>query len=259
MNLAELQTAFQGAVLNVAEPLPGSILPSRRQSAAERFEIYQDAYKLRLKEFLLSDYPALHMILGDDDFDSLALAYIEATSSFHRNARWYGRGLPDFMQLNEPWKDSRAVVDLASFERALADAFDAADSEAIEAATLGMVSAEDQPRLRFSFQPSLSLLILAQGVAAAHQAVNEDLEVSAPSDTEEETVLVWRDRSQRSFYRVLEENEALALDSARAGGTFAEICGLLSLRVPEETAVNEAAIFLIRWFADGLISGFSCV
>jgi len=258
MKLAELQTAFQGAVLNGAQPLPGSILPSRQQGAEERFKIYQDAYRLRLTEFLSSDYPALRVILGDDDFNTLAAAYIEDTPSFHRNARWYGRGLPDFMRVHEPWQDCRAVTDLSLFERALADAFDAADCEALEASALGSVAAEDQPKLRFSFQPGLSVLSLAQGTAAVHQAVSEDSEVPTPSATEEETVLIWRDCSQQSFYRVLEENEALALDSAVAGGTFAEICGLLSLRMPEDAAVNEAAVFLIRWFTDGLIAGFSC-
>jgi hypothetical protein len=152
----------------------------------------------------------------------------------------------------------RPLADLASFERALSDAFDAADRDPIEASVLASVSAEDQPRLQFTFQPSLFLLNLAQGVVAAHEAVMEDRDVPAPSGHGEEMVLVWRDPSQQAFYRVLEDDEALALDSASANGTFAEICGLLSLRMPAEDAANQAAVFLVRWFGDGLIVGCSC-
>jgi hypothetical protein len=254
MKLAALQTAFQDAVLSGALDMAASITASRQQSATERFAIYQEAYRLRLAEFLAADYPVLHNVLGDEDFGALALAYIEAKPSTHRNARWYAGGLPDFMRASEPWQEIRPAIDLAFFERALADAFDAADADAIEAAALALVAAQDQPRLRFSFQPSLTLLTLGEGTVSAYEAAVEDLEVPMPSTTEEERVLVWRGRSQQAFYRCLEDDEALALDSAREGGTFAEICGLLSLRMPEEEAANQAALCLIRWFSDGLIA-----
>ncbi len=70
--------------------------------------------------------------------------------------------------------------------------------------------------------------------------------------------MVWRDPSQQSFYRLLEDDEALALGSACAGATFAEICGLFSLRMPEEEAVNLAALLLLRWFGGGLIIAINC-
>jgi len=258
VTLAELQTAFQDAVLNMAHAMPDSIMASRQQTAAERFGIYRDAYRLRLAEFLSNDYPVLRAVLGDESFNALARAYIDATPSPYRNARWYGRGLPDFMQANAPWQNTRAVGDLGLFERALADAFDAADSDAIDVSALACIAEEDQPRLRFTFQAGLALLNLAKGVAAAHQAVTGDFEVDPPSSTEEETIVVWRDRAQQAFYRVLEEDEALALDCASMGGTFAEICGLLSLRMDEEAAANHAAVFLIQWFTDGLIASIAC-
>ncbi len=258
MTLAELQTAFQDAILNPGQVVPSSIMASRQQTAAERFEIYQDAYRLRLIEFLSNDYSVLHIVLSDEDFSALAQAYIEATPSVYRNARWYGRGLPDFMQVVAPWRETRALSDLALFERALEDAFDAANSDAIDASALADFTPDDQPRLRFTFQAGLTLLTLAKGVVAAHQAVTTDLEVEPPSSTEEETIVVWRDRTQQAFYRILEEDEALALDCASMGGTFAEMCGLLGLRMDEEAAVNHAAVYLIQWFTDGLIANIVC-
>jgi len=254
MTLAELQTAFQEAILGEAQDMPGSIMASRQQTAVERFAIYSEAYRLRLAEFISNDYPVLRNVLGDEGFDALAQAYIEVTPSTYRNARWYARGLPDFMQTYEPWQGT-SIADLASFERALADAFDAADADTIDVAALAGVAAEDQPRLGFAFQPGLTLLSLAQGIVAAHEAVLEGTEALPPSGSDKERVLVWRHPSLQSFYRVLDEDEALALDSASAGATFAEICGLLSLRMEADAAVNQAAVFLVRWFADGLITG----
>jgi hypothetical protein len=254
MTLAELQSAFQEAILGEAQEMPSSIMASRQQTAAERFGIYSEAYRLRLAEFISSDYPVLRNVLGDEDFDALACAYIEANPSTHRNARWYARGLPDFMQTHAPWQET-SIGDLASFERALADAFDAADADPIDVAALAGFAAEDQPRLRFTFQPGLTLLSLAQGIAAAHEAVLEGIDAPPPAGSDDERLLVWRHPSLQSFYRVLDEDEALALESACAGATFAEICGLLSLRMEADAAVNQAALFLVRWFADGLITG----
>lgn len=162
------------------------------------------------------------------------------------------------MRANAPWQDTKAAIDLAAFERALADAFDASDADALEASALGSIAAEDQPRLCFTFQPGLALLNLTQGTISAYEAAAAGLDAPPPSGPHEERVLVWRGASQQSFYRCLEEDEALALDSAGMGGSFAEICGLLSLRMPEGEAANQAALYLIRWFGDGLIAAVAC-
>lgn len=256
MTLAELQQAFQAAILDRSE-VPGSILASHQQTAGERFAVYQNAYQLRLTEFLVNDFPVLYALLGDEGFGALAQDYIEANPSSHRNARWYARDLPDFMRTHASWKAIKAAAGLALFERTLADAFDAADADARGAEALADIAAEDHPLLYFTFQPSLALLTLVQGTIAAYEAASQDLEVPAPSTNGEERVLVWRDRSLQSYYRILDEDEALALDCASSGGTFAEMCGLLSLRVPEAEVANQAACFLIRWFTDGLIAGLT--
>jgi hypothetical protein len=255
MKLAALQAAVQAAILDEEQMAPDSIVASRRQSAPQRFAIYQDAYRLRLAEFLTNDYPVLHNVLGDEGFGAVAEAYVKAHPSSHRNARWYARDLPDFMQASTPWNDIPAAADLAAFERALTDAFDAADADALEAVALTEFSAEDQPRLCFTFQPGLALLSLIEGTVAAYEAAVQDLDAPAPQGKATERVLVWRGRSLQSFYRCLHEDEALALDSAGMGASFAEICGLLSLRMQEQEAANQAAGFLIRWFGDGLIAG----
>ncbi len=233
----------------------GAILPSRQLDEAARLAVYQDAYRARLGEFLANDYPVLASVLGDDDFVSLASAYIGSTPSLHRNARWYGQQLPDFLRAEAPWCDMRALADLAAFEHALGDAFDAADAPCLDAGALAAIAGQDQPRLSFALSPSLALLTLLAGTTACYEAVIEGAAADMPDSIDEETILIWRDASLEPLYRPLEEDEALALAAAKSGATLAEICGLLSLRHEAEAAAGKAGLFLARWFADGLVTG----
>jgi hypothetical protein len=258
MSLAALQTLFQQGVLEETDKVLTEILPSPRLGSAARFAVYQHAYRARLAEFLSNDYPVLRAVLGDEAFGELAAAYIHATPSPYRNARWYGATLPDFMRQQEPWNAARALSDLAAFEHALADAFDAPDSRVIDAPALAQFDPQDQPRLRFTFVASLQRLTLLEGVVAAHEAVIEETEVAMPDGEGEETVLIWRDASLDPLYRILGADEALALSVARDGARLDEICALLALRHPAEAAAAQAGICIARWFADGLVSALSC-
>jgi hypothetical protein len=257
MRLAALQSAFQDAVLNDGSAILPAILPSQRLSSAARLAIYADAYRSRLGECLASDYPILRIIMGDEDFGLVAAAYIDATPSSHRNARWYGHGLPHFLSLQWPWCDTRVFADLASLERALADAFDAADAPCLGAESLADFASEEQPRLRLTFAPSVGLLNLAAGTGAAYAAAVEDLPAEQPDESREESILIWRGPALEPLYRTLAEDEALTLAAATSGATLDEICGLLSLRHNAEAAAEKAALLLAHWFQDGLVTDLS--
>lgn len=258
MTLSALQTCFQDAILGESREILSAILPSQRLDSALRFAIYADAYRARLSEFLANDYPVLRLILGDEDFGALAAAYIDATPSHYRNARWYVRALPNFMDAHAPWCEHGALIDLAVFERALADAFDAAEAPVLDATALAAVAAEDQPRLCFAFAPSLALLTVARETATCYEAASEGRPAPMPVSTCRETILVWRDAALAPLYRILEEDEALALAAATRGADLAEICTLLGLRHDAETAASRVAQFLARWFSDGLVTRLSC-
>ncbi len=258
MTLATLQTLFQQGVLDETDAVLTDILPSRRLDNAARFAVYQDAYRARLAEFLSNDYPVLRAVLGDEEFGALAAAYIAATPSQHRNARWYGAALPDFMRQHEPWSGARAPSDLAAFERALADAFDAPDSPVLDATALMQFDPEDQPRLRFTFVASARQLRLLEGVVAVYEAVLEGSEVVVPDGDSEETLLIWRDAALDPLYCRLDPDAALALNAAQDSARLEEICALLALRHPEDEAAAQAGLCIARWFADGLVSALSC-
>ena len=154
MKLAALQAKFQDALLgrDAEREILAAIAPSPRLEPTARFEVYAQAYRLRLAGFLAEDFKVLNNALGDAGFHTLTHAYIAATPSRHRNARWYARDLPDFMQATAPWNESRSLVDIARLERALADAFDATDAPAASRAALAGLAPDAWPQIRLIFR-----------------------------------------------------------------------------------------------------------
>jgi hypothetical protein len=255
MSLAELQAKFQAAILGIdaERGILADVNPSRQLAPAARFGVYADAYRLRLRGFLAEDFKVLHSALGDEDFHTLIEAYIGATPSRHRNARWYTHDLPDFMEATPPWRDSRTLIDFARFERALADAFDAADAAPRPVAALATLAPEDWPQVRFSFHESAAVLTLTQGIAAAFEAAAAEAPCPPPDETQDEFLLVWRNAEAQVLYRHLDPAESLALMEAITGKSFGEICALLQFRDEADTVAARAAGYLTQWFTDGLI------
>ena len=92
--LERQQSRFQESVLS--GDFPEELL-QRRGGRCARLEIYQHAYRARLIDALVDNYPALHRALGDEAFEDLAAAYIAARPSRYRSIRWFGDGLADFV------------------------------------------------------------------------------------------------------------------------------------------------------------------
>ena len=273
MKLAELQSLFQAAVLT-GDAEDGALLdviaPPREADRPTMMGVYVNAYRLRLAEFLDEDFPALRVLLGDDEFEALVEAYIDENPSRLRNARWYTTRLPEFMQESENWSANALAIGLALFERALTDAYDAADAPALSIETLAEFSPQDWPRLRFTFHPSLRLIEVAAGVLDAYAAATADEQdeeaaradeedegalEDRPSDaSESETIAIWR-ADLDPAYRQIDPDEHLALFEAMAGQSFGDICQLVAFQNEGQSATERLARFLVTWFSEGLVIG----
>jgi len=273
VKLAELQSLFQAAVLT-GDAEDGALLdvvaPPREADRPTMMGVYVNAYRLRLAEFLDEDFPALRVLLGDDDFEALVEAYIDENPSRLRNARWYTTRLPEFMQESENWSANALAIGLALFERALTDAYDAADAPAQSIETLAEFSPQDWPRLGFTFHPSLRLIEVAARVLDAYAAATADEQdeeaaradeddegalEDRPSDaSESETIAIWR-ADLDPAYRQLDPDEHLALFEAMAGQSFGDICQLVAFQNEGQSATERLARFLVTWFSEGLVIG----
>lgn len=143
-DLAGLQRWLRTAITHPTEeavggdPAAAVLTRSARQTAQERLVVYQRAYRLRLLGCLRSCFPVLRHLLGHEAFDVLAAGYFEAVPpssySLDRFAQGFSgylaEGRPDAEQPSEqrdPWID--LVVDLACFERAFAEVYQAVERD----------------------------------------------------------------------------------------------------------------------------------
>lgn len=254
MTLLTLQRALQAHLLDQPSGIAASIVDAPPLRVDERLGIYRHAYGARLREALDDTYPILHQVLGDEMFEALGEAFVAAQPSVHRSIRWYGRELPAFLEDHEPYATQPVLAELARLEWTLTEAFDAADAEPLTRDALLTVAPDQWETLRLAFHPSLRRQAFAWNAVAVWQAVSATDGPPAPEQADAPVPwVIWR-QDLLNYFRSLSPAEAAALDSAREGATFAELCALLSEHVPEAEVPMTAASFLNGWLAAGLVT-----
>lgn len=244
VSLAELETLFQRHILDGDPRVLRHVRASAALSAARRLEVYHDAYRLRLCEAVSSDFPALHTLLGDEDFTALLLAYIAARPSHYRSIRWFAGELADFLSTQAPWCEQPVLAEMARFEWALAHAHDAADAPSIGREALAELDAEGWATLHPRLHPSVTLLSCHWDTPPLWQAIHEQEAARAPQAVDTQGWVVWRDRERRARYLSLTPPLALWLAACAHGEDFAASCEQLSEQLGKPDADTLAALAL---------------
>jgi hypothetical protein len=254
-SLAGLQQAFQ-AYVHEAGKLDGivdAIQPDKTVPAQQRLGIYERAYNLRLLEALNVDYPGLHALAGDDEFDAIGRDFIDACPSTFYNLRWYGGELPQFLRTSEAWREYSVLAEMADFEWALSTAFDAADDPVLQVEDIGRVPPEDWPEMGFQTHASVQRVDLQWDVVAVWKAAKEEREAEAPEKHEAPVHwIIWR-ADLRTLFRSLEEDETAAFDALRDGANFGQLCELLLQWHEIDGVAVRAAQLLKQWTQEGLL------
>jgi hypothetical protein len=138
--LKELQESFQRGVLARDDKILSEVNDSGKERRDVLFDVYRNGYVARLAEIMDGDYERTHEYLGDARFAQLIKDYIAANPSDQRSARWFGRHLPSFVERTEPYSRHPELIELATLEKALNDAFDAADAEPLRIEDLAAIT-----------------------------------------------------------------------------------------------------------------------
>jgi hypothetical protein len=251
--LARVQDDFQNYLLRGDAAVEGHVVGSARVPIATRLGIYGGAYLSRLAEALAANFPVLAKLLGDSDFRDLAASYVHAHDSPFFSIRCYGDALPHWLASHEEYAQVPVLAELARWEWLMTGVFDAADATAIGHEALGQIPPERWAQLRFTWHPSVQRLDLHWNVPQLWQALVNDeerppltvLEAAAPW-------LMWR-QDLTTYFRSLGKTESVALDAARKGWPFGELCELLCDELGPSAAPAQAASLLRGWVSSGLI------
>lgn len=225
--------------------------------AIGRLEIYANAYFHRIHGVLAADYPALQAALGTRPFHDLVTSYILVEPSHHPSLRHAGSRLPSFLSSHAAAAGIRArspwASDLAAFEWARVDAFDAADASVLRRESLAALAPEAFGSMQLRFGPWVRLRRFEHPVDRLWaSATRGDEPQGSEAAASAASMLVWR-KDETVLHRRLEPLEEAALAPLRQGLRFDALCERAALDLGEAEAPAQAARWLERWVADGLL------
>ena len=254
-NLAEIQ-AFLGDAFRQSDPfdedtplaptLRAVVSGNDRLSPVEQAEIYREQFWLRHRDVLRDDFPALRHMLGDDAFDALCRAYLEACPPDSYTLRNLGQRLADFAAGYEAFPPELAgpARDMARFELAFVDIFDGPDVTPVDVEAVQAIPHEAWPTATLILQPYLTVLSLSYPVQAYRTEVRQErIEPTAPNAAAEDDtsparssaevpipkpeptwVALWRGEDLRVHYRPIPGPEAELVTRIQAGVPLGQAC-----------------------------------
>lgn len=225
--------AFAPALLNPDAALPPGLTAPGGRVAGARFNVYRNNVVVSLKEALVTGFPVLVKLVGEDFFGAMAGVFLRAHPPRSPVLVTYGDELPGFLEHFEPVAHLPYLADVARLELALRRAYHAGDATPIRPealATPGLESAQ----LRFA--PAITLLVSPYPIHTIWQA-NTDPN-APPARGGAEAVLVtrpdWDPRPVRisapdaRFLAALLAGEPLGT-AIEAGGDALDLAAALTL------------------------------
>lgn len=252
MTLNRLLTNFHDAILQ-SNPDAASygIKQGRKISPPQQLAIYIDGYRIRLIQAIRSDYPALLGLLGENEFDKLALGYIENNPPSSFNLDRYPHNFANFIA-SQIDGFSR---DLAVLEGAIAEVFMMPESEPLCGSEIAKIPPEEIPNMAFKPRLASKLLEFSYNVSEWLTMAREGTIPQKPSQ-EISYIYVYRHENnvRREF---LGHEEYLVLIQIFSGKSLESSLENTVMLYPEcETTIIEN---IQGWFSKWTIAGFFSV
>ena len=158
-NLKELQGDLLKSLLEGKNLGTKHIKEQGDISKNERLNIYQNAYRLRLREVIENDHQILGLYLGDELFEQMVETYIDLYPSRYKSLRSFGNKLPEHLKAVDPFSDYPVLSKIAEFERTLLNAFDAKDESLLTFESMQSIRMVLWPEVRFEFSYYVDVVI----------------------------------------------------------------------------------------------------
>ncbi|MEP5938023.1 MAG: DNA-binding domain-containing protein [Erythrobacter sp.] len=261
------QQGFMAQVLDDDAPAPADWPADQNARLAAGMDVYRQNYRSAVVEAISSTYEQTQKWLDqgvvDGAFQRAAIHHVIA----HPPAGWtiddVGAGFETTcLQL---FPDDRAVAELAWLEWAMLGASRAAEATPLTPESFAQATAEfgdeDWAALTLEFVPGIAARTLEHDLHAMWQALGSTPFERPPTALEiPRGCIVWREGERPTFLMVDAAN-VQALNAARTGMTYAEICVMLAGADADEQALQEAAMaagaMLGQWLQESLIVGLN--
>ena len=245
----------QAEVKIPAEQINRVINPSKSQTSLERLAIYSNAYKARLLEVLIGEYPALVYALGEEAFVGLAGSYLEAHPSHSYTLYDLGRTFPAYLAASRPanenedgspdWADF--LVDLAHLERLYSEVFDGPGTEGqptLQTEDLLKLSPGQWLTTRLITAPCLRLMEYRFPVHEYATAVRHEQEPPFPDPHVTRLAITRRDYIVRRL--AMEEREFRVLSALANGQSVGD--ALQQVLTDHSVQMDQLANDVRNWF-----------
>jgi hypothetical protein len=253
-NLSVLEDQFQAYLFQSNPEFCKQVIGTDKVPVDVRLHIYGHAYRTRLQEALMANYSVFHAYVGDETFESLCDAYIDAHPSTFKSIRWFGDAFSIFISKSPLHEEYPYLSELAQFEWTLGLVFDAADAPLIEIETMQDIPPEAWENMRLECHPSVHRLSLSWNVVQIWQAMMADETPDDPLHAQRPTEwLIWRKGLETQFSS-LSVHEAWAIDAIQKDSNFGELCEGICQWFDELDAGMQAASLLKGWITEALIS-----
>lgn len=156
--LHELQQAFSAALKNADEEAPISVTGRPGENPAKRFGVYRNNVTVSLVEALISAFPVVHRLVGDDFFRAMARVYVGLHPPRSPLMFAYGENFPDFVSDFPPAASLPYLSDIARIEAAWRRAYHAADEKPLAIEAMAAVEQEKLPGLRLTLHPAVHVV-----------------------------------------------------------------------------------------------------
>lgn len=254
--LKDIQGKFINAVMKGEdEPFLHEIEEGGKIGPAQRLHIYAHAYKARLVETLVEDFPVLHLMVGDEMFEQICLGYIDRYPSTHPSLRYFGQDMVKYLKVTKPYCDIIPAIEMAEFEWTFNDVFDAKDVDTVSVDDVAAVPPEAWSTLRIHLQPSFFMKRFKWNTPAVW-STNSDEEEKNPIHPQEYPVyshcIQWK-TDLKCYFRTVEEDEASVLMLAQENKSFPDICEQLIAQYDDQASMRAVELFR-SWVTEGLVS-----
>src|SRR5258708_14681113 len=156
-SLRELQSGVMRALLDGEPDRAAPLIAARRIAPAHVLSVYANNARTNFIDSLMSSYPAIRRLVGDDYFRRCARGFHARHPSRSGDLQPAGMRFPEYLSELHGDDEFRYLGEVARLEWVIQETLLAADHGPLDLAKLGTIAAGDYDDLRFYLHPSARL------------------------------------------------------------------------------------------------------